>query len=96
MTIDPKIEQRLLSKIRQLSPDQLQKIEELIDQISYVDDSSIANYQLEKQLSWLELAGIFENDPSFDEFVEAMAEERRRLYLEEMAAYDQEEMATEL
>jgi hypothetical protein len=94
MTIDPKIEQRLLSKIRQLSPDQLQKIEELIDQISHVDDSSIANYHLEKKLSWLELAGIFENDPSFDEFVEAMAEERRRLYLEEMAAYDEEEIAT--
>jgi hypothetical protein len=40
--------------------------------------------------------GIFKDDPSFDEFVEAMAEERRRLYLEEMAAYDEEEIATEL
>lgn len=96
MTIDPKIEQRLLSKIRQLSPNQLQKIEELIDQVSHVDDSSIANYHLEKQLSWLELAGIFKDDPSFDEFVEIMAEERRRLYLEEMAAYDEEEIAVEL
>jgi hypothetical protein len=96
MTIDPKIEQRLLSKIRQLSPDQLQKIEELIDQISQVDDSSIANYHLEKKLSLLELASMFDDDPFFDEFVEAMAEERRRLYLEEMAAYDEEEIATEL
>ena len=96
MVIDPKIEQKILSKIRQLSPNQLQKLEELIDQISQVDDSSIANYQLEKKLSWLELAGMFEDDPSFDEFVEAMAEERRRLYLEEMAAYDEEEIATEL
>ena len=95
MTIDPKIEQRLLSKIHQLSLIQLQKTEELIDQISQVDDSSIANYQLEKKLSWLELAGIFKDDPSFDEFVEAMAEERRRLYLEEMAAYDEEEITTE-
>jgi hypothetical protein len=96
MTIDPKIEQRLLSKIRQLSPDQLQKIEELIDQISQVDDSSIANYHLEKKLSLLELASMFDDDPFFDEFVEAMAEERRRLAIEEMAAYEEEEIATEL
>jgi hypothetical protein len=96
MTIDPKIEQRLLSKIRQLSPDQLQKIEELIDQISQVDDSSIANYHLEKKLSLLELASMFDDDPFFDEFVEAMDEERRRLAIEEMAAYEEEEIATEL
>ncbi|MEB3189968.1 MAG: hypothetical protein VKL42_06455 [Snowella sp.] len=96
MTIDSQIEQRLLSKIHQLSPFHLQKLEELVDQISQIDDSSIANYHLEKKLSWLELAGIFEDDPSFDEFVEAMAEERRRLYLEEMAAYDEEEIAAEL
>jgi hypothetical protein len=96
MTIDPKIEQRLLSKIPQLSPDQLQKIEELIDQISQVDDSSIANYHLEKKLSLLELASMFDDDPFFDEFVEAMAEERRRLAIEEMAAYEEEEIATEL
>ena len=96
MTIDPKIEQRLLSKIRQLSPDQLQKIEELIDQISQVDDSSIANYHLEKKLSLLELASMFDDDPFFDEIVEAMAEERRRLAIEEMAAYEVEEIATEL
>lgn len=93
MTIDPKIEQRLLSKIPQLSPDQLQKIEELIDQISQVDDSSIANYHLEKKLSLLELASMFDDDPFFDEFVEAMAEERRRLAIEEMAAYEEEEIA---
>jgi F0F1-type ATP synthase delta subunit len=93
MTIDPQIEQRLLSKIRELSPFHLQKLEELINQISQIDDSSIANYHLEKKLSLLELAGIFEDDPSFDEFVEVMAEERRRLYLEEMAAYDEEEIA---
>jgi cytoplasmic iron level regulating protein YaaA (DUF328/UPF0246 family) len=48
MTIDPKIEQRLLSKIRQLSPDQLQKIEELIDQLSHSENPSLSNYQTEK------------------------------------------------
>ncbi|MFM7573766.1 MAG: hypothetical protein ACKO4S_11640 [Snowella sp.] len=51
MVTDSKIEQKLLSKIRQFSPNQLQKIEELIDQISQIDDLSIANYQLEKKLS---------------------------------------------
>ena len=36
---------------------------------------------------------MFDDDPYFDEFVEAMAEERRRLAIEEMAAYEEEEIA---
>ena len=83
-------EEKIITKIRQLSPDQLQKIEEFIDQLSQGSDS------IEKPHPWLELAGMFKDDPFFDEFVKAMAEERRRLYLEEMAAYDEEEIATEL
>ena len=83
-------EQRILTQIRQLSPEAIQKLEEFIDQLSQSSDST------EKPHPWLEFAGIFKDDPSFDEFVEAMAEERRRLYLEEMAAYDEEEIATEL
>ena len=83
-------EEKIITKIRQLSPDQLQKIEEFIDQLSQGSDST------EKPHPWLELAGMFKDDPFFDEFVEAMAEERRRLYREEMAAYDEEEIATEL
>ena len=83
-------EEKIITKIRQLSPDEIQKLEEFIDQLSQSSDST------EKHHPWLEFAGIFKDDPSFDEFVEAMAEERRRLYLEEMAAYDEEEIATEL
>ena len=83
-------EEKIITKIRQLSPDEIQKLEEFIDQLSQSSDST------EKPHPWLEFAGIFKDDPSFDEFVEAMAEERRRLYLEEMAAYDEEEIATEL
>ena len=90
MTTDTLTEQRILTQIRQLSPDEIQKLEEFIDQLSQSSDST------EKPHPWLEFAGIFKDDPSFDEFVEAMAEERRRLYLEEMAAYDEEEIATEL
>jgi len=36
---------------------------------------------------WVQFAGIFKNDPLFDEFVEAMAAERRKLDAE-MPAYD--------
>jgi hypothetical protein len=36
---------------------------------------------------------MFDDDPFFDEFVEAMAEELRRLEIEEMAAYEEEEIA---
>ena len=82
-------EEKIITKIRQLSPDAIQKLEEFIDQLSQSSDST------EKPHPWLELAGMFKDDPSFDEFVEAMAEERRRLYLEEMAAYDEEEIASE-
>ena len=83
-------EEKIITKIRQLSPDEIQKLEEFIDQLSQSSDS------IEKPHPWLELAGMFKDDPFFDEFVEAMAEERRRLYLEEMAAYDEEEITTEL
>jgi hypothetical protein len=83
-------EEKIITKIRQLSPDEIQKLEEFIDQLSQSSDST------EKPHPWLEFAGIFKDDPSFDEFVEAMAEERRRLYLEEMAAYDEEEITTDL
>ena len=89
MTTDILTEQKILTKIRQLSPDAIQKLEEFIDQLSQSSDST------EKPHPWLEFAGIFKDDPSFDEFVEAMAEERRRLYLEEMAAYDEKEITTE-
>ena len=83
-------EEKIITKIRQLSPDEIQKLEEFIDQLSQPSDST------EKPHPWLELAGMFKDDPFFDEFVEAMAEERRRLAIEEMAAYDEEEIATEL
>ena len=81
-------EEKIITKIRQLSPDEIQKLEEFIDQLSQSSDS------IEKPHPWLELAGMFKDDPFFDEFVEAMAEERRRLAIEEMAAYEEEEIAT--
>ncbi len=87
MTTDTLTEQRILTQIRQLSPDEIQKLEEFIDQLSQSSDS------IEKPHPWLELAGMFKDDPFFDEFVEAMAEERRRLEIEEMAAYEEEEIA---
>jgi hypothetical protein len=87
MTTDTLTEQRILTQIRQLSPDEIQKLEEFIDQLSQSSDST------EKPHPWLELAGMFKDDPFFDEFVEAMAEERRRLAIEEMAAYEEEEIA---
>ena len=61
-------EEKIITKIRQLSPDEIQKLEEFIDQLSQSSDS------IEKPHPWLELAGMFKDDPFFDEFVEAMAE----------------------
>jgi hypothetical protein len=80
-------EEKIITQIRQLSPDEIQKLEEFIDQLSQSSDST------EKPHPWLELAGMFKDDPFFDEFVEAMAEERRRLAIEEMAAYEEEEIS---
>jgi hypothetical protein len=96
MTTDILTEQKILTKIRQLSPDAIQKLEEFIDQLLHSDNLSLSDEQTEKKSYWYELASMFDDDPYFDEFVEAMAEERRRLAIEEMAAYEEEEIATEL
>jgi len=93
MTTDTLTEQRILTQIRQLSPDAMQKLEEFIEQLSHSDKPSISDNQTEKKSYWHELASMFDDDPFFDEFVEAMAEERRRLDIEEMADYEEEEIA---
>jgi hypothetical protein len=93
MTTDILTEQRILTQIRQLPPDAIQKLEEFIDQLLHSDNPSLSNDQTEKKSYWYELASMFDDDPYFDEFVEAMAEERRRLAIEEMAAYEEEEIA---
>jgi hypothetical protein len=86
-------EEKIITKIRQLSPDEIQKLEEFIEQMSHTDNPSLSNDQPEKKSYWYELASMFDDDPYFDEFVEAMAEERRRLAIEEMAAYEEEEVS---
>jgi len=86
-------EEKIITKIRQLSPDAIQKLEEFIDQLLHSDNLSLSDEQTEKKSYWYELASMFDDDPYFDEFVEAMAEERRRLAIEEMAAYEEEEIA---
>lgn len=50
------------------------------------------NYQeeLEKSNSLLQFAGMFEDDPSFDEFVEAMADNRQQLEIEMANSEDEE------
>ncbi len=47
----------------------------------------IYQQQVKSSDPWVQFAGIFKDDPLFDEFVEAMAAERRKLDAE-MAAYD--------
>ena len=47
----------------------------------------------EKSNSLLKFAGMFEDDPSFDEFVELMASNRQELEIE-MASSDPEEIPT--
>jgi F0F1-type ATP synthase delta subunit len=86
-------EEKIITKIRQLSPDEIQKLEEFIEQMSHTDNPSLSNDQTEKKSYWYELASMFDDDPYFDEFVEAMAEERRRLAIEEMADYEEEEVS---
>jgi hypothetical protein len=63
----------------------------IMDDIS--DKAEASNDQPEKKSYWYELASMFDDDPYFDEFVEAMAEERRRLAIEEMANYEEEEVS---
>jgi cytoplasmic iron level regulating protein YaaA (DUF328/UPF0246 family) len=66
-------EEKILTQIRQLSPDQLQNLEKLIDQLSQ------ANYSTEKPHPWLEFAGIFKDDPSFDQFLQEMENYRKEV-----------------
>ncbi|MGL5033972.1 MAG: hypothetical protein ACRC6M_09255 [Microcystaceae cyanobacterium] len=49
-------EEKIITKIRQLSPDAMQKLEEFIDQLFQASDST------EKPHPWLELAGMFKDD----------------------------------
>ena len=66
-------EEKILTQIRQLSPDQLQNLEKLIDQLSQ------ANHSTEKPHPWLEFAGIFKDDPSFDQFLQEMENYRKEV-----------------
>lgn len=66
-------EEKIITKIRQLSPDQLQNLEKLIDQLSQ------ANHSTEKLHPWLEFAGIFKDDPSFDQFLQEMENYRKEV-----------------
>jgi tetrahydrodipicolinate N-succinyltransferase len=66
-------EEKIVTKIRQLSSDQLQNLEKLIDQLSQASDST------EKTHPWLEFAGIFKDDPSFDQFLQEMENYRKEV-----------------
>jgi hypothetical protein len=66
-------EEKIITKIRQLSPDEIQKLEEFIDQLSQSSDST------EKPHPWLEFAGIFKDDPSFDQFLQEMETYRKEV-----------------
>ena len=66
-------EEKIITKIRQLSPDEIQKLEEFIDQLSQ------ANYSTEKPHPWLEFAGIFKDDPSFDQFLQEIENYRKEV-----------------
>jgi hypothetical protein len=66
-------EEKIITKIRQLSPDQLQNLEKLIDQLSQ------ANHSTEKPHPWLEFAGIFKDDPSFEQFLQEMENYRKEV-----------------
>jgi hypothetical protein len=48
MTTDILTEQKILTKIRQLSPDAIQKLEEFIDQLLHSDNLSLSDEQTEK------------------------------------------------
>ena len=85
MTTDTLTEQRILTKIRQLSPDEIQKLEEFIDQLSQASDSS------EKPHPWLEFAGIFKDDPSFDQFLQEMENYRKEVDAQAEEEYLSEE-----
>ena len=66
-------EEKIITKIRQLSPDEIQKLEEFIEQLSQSSDST------EKPHPWLEFAGIFKDDPSFDQFLQEMETYRKEV-----------------
>ena len=76
ITLTP-TEEKIITQIRQLSPDAMQKLEEFIEQLSQ-DSNSI-----EKPHPWLEFAGIFKDDPSFDQFLQEMENYRQEVDAQE-------------
>jgi|LakMenEpi03Aug12_release.lakeMendotaPanAssembly.Ray.scaffolds.fasta_scaffold361823_3 hypothetical protein len=70
-------EETIITKIRQLSPDAMEKLEEFIDQLSQDSNST------EKPHPWLEFAGIFKDDPSFDQFLQEMENYRQEVDAQE-------------
>jgi DNA repair exonuclease SbcCD nuclease subunit len=80
-----KINQILTAKDKEIEKAEIEKqkvIQELIE-----IKSKIPNKNLENSNPFVEFAGIFKDDPFFDEFVEEMAKNRRELDAE-MAAYE--------
>jgi hypothetical protein len=78
-------EETIITKIRQLSPDAIQKLEEFISQLSQASDST------EKPHPWLEFAGIFKDDPSFDQFLQEMENYRKEVDVQAEEEYLLEE-----
>jgi len=78
-------EETIITKIRQLSPDAIQKLEEFISQLSQASDST------EKPHPGLEFAGIFKDDPSFDQFLQEMENYRKEVDVQAEEEYLLEE-----
>jgi hypothetical protein len=71
MTTDTLTEQRILTQIRQLSPDKIQKLEEFIDQLSQLKNNSDQYLTLAaSKLSESTLAKIWDNleNAEYDKF----------------------------
>jgi len=71
MTTDTLTEQRILTQIRQLSPDKIQKLEEFIDQLSQLNNNSDQYLTFAaSKLSESTLAKIWDNleNAEYDKF----------------------------
>ncbi|MBD2775710.1 hypothetical protein [Iningainema tapete] len=76
----PELRQKIEQQLAQLPPDQLFLVSDFLDSLQGKSTTSEHSlHRVEQSDPWVEFAGMFKDDPLFDEFVEDMAAYRREL-----------------
>ena len=76
----PEMLQKIEQQLAQLPPDQLFLVSDFLDSLQGKSNTSERSLsRVEQSDPWVKFAGMFKDDPLFDQFVEDMAAYRREL-----------------